>query len=201
VRVRWTIALLLLALPALASAGGGELTASTGVRFGGSVDADSARSSTLDPALVYGLTYDIKLAPEKWIAVLWSRQKAEVDLPGLVPEHDSFDLTSDYLQVGGVYRPERDRKSNPFVMFSLGVTRVDSDLPGFDSDIVLSGMIGGGTKIAFGERLGLRLDARGYFTLEKAELNGVCGGVGCTVRFAADGAFQFEGLVGVTYAF
>jgi len=201
VNVRWPAALLLLALPSLVSAGAGELTASIGARFGGSVDPDSGGNSTLDPALAYGLTYDIRLAPEKWIALLWSRQKAEVDLPGFLPGHDSFDLTVDYLQVGGVYRPERGRKSNPFVMFSLGVTRVDPDLPGFDSDIVPGGMIGGGTKITFGERLGLRLDARGYFTLIQAEFSGVCGGVGCKAHFSADGAFQFEGLVGVTYAF
>jgi hypothetical protein len=199
--MRWTAALLLLALPSFASAGGGELTASVGARFGGDVDPGSTGNSTLDPALVYGLTYDIRLASEKWIALLWSRQKAEVDLPGFVPGNDSFDLTVDYLQVGGVYRPERRRKSNPFVMFSLGVTRVDPDLAGFDSDIVPGGMIGGGTKITFGERLGLRLDARGYFTLIQAELDGICGGVGCKVRFSANGAFQFEGLVGVTYAF
>ena len=60
---------ILAAVPAAQA--GAELTPTFGVRFGGSVSWDGG-DSTLDASPSFGLTLDLPLAPEKWIAVLWS---------------------------------------------------------------------------------------------------------------------------------
>ena len=180
---------------------GSELTPSAGFRFGGEVSPSAVQHRTIDESLSYGLTYDISLAPEKWISVLWTHQSSEADLPGLLPDDDTFDLTIDYLLVGTAYRPVLKKQARPFVMVAVGITRVDTRRSEFDSDLVASGMIGGGVKFPINERLSFRFDGRGYLNFEKATLSGTCGGAGCSVRFAADGALQFEGLAGLTIAF
>ena len=189
-----------LAVSSAASAGS-ELTLSVGFRFAGDVDAGTIVDTNIDESPSYGLTFDIPLAPEKWIAVLWSRQRSEADLPGFLPDDDTFDLTIDYLHAGGVYRPGGDKRAQGFVMFTVGLTLVSPERSGFDSDVTFSVMIGGGVKFPISERLSFRLDGRAYLTIDEAKLSGICGGVGCSVRFAAGGAIQYEGLAGLTLAF
>jgi len=178
-----------------------ELTPSAGFRFGGEVSPSAVQQRTIDESLAYGLTYDISLAPEKWISVLWTHQSSEADLPGLLPDDDTLDLTIDYLLVGTAYRPVLKKPTRPFVMVAVGMTRVDTRRSEFDSDLVASGMIGGGAKFPISERLSFRLEGRGYLNFEEATLSGTCGGASCSLRFAADGALQFEGLAGLTIAF
>jgi hypothetical protein len=84
-------------------------------------------------------------------------------------------------------------------MMTLGLTHVDPTRPGFDEGWAISGAVGGGTRIPLSERFGLRLEGRGYFTFEEASLSGVCGGIGCVVRFGGSGGIQFEGLVGASF--
>jgi len=86
-------------------------------------------------------------------------------------------------------------------MVAVGITRVDTRQSGFDSDLVASGMLGGGARFPINERLSFRIEGRGYLNFEEATLSGTCGGAGCSVRFAADGALQYEGLAGLTIAF
>lgn len=180
---------------------GSELTPSAGFRFGGEVSPSAVQQRTIDESLSYGLTYDIPLAPEKWVSILWSHQSSEVDLPGFLPGDDTFDLTVDYLLAGTAYRPMVKKRFRPFVMAAVGITWVDPQQSEFDSDLVASGMLGGGAKFPINEQLSFRIEGRGYLNFEEATLSGSCGGVGCSVHFAADGAIQFEGLAGLTIAF
>ena len=53
----------------------------------------------------------------------------------------------------------------PFFVASAGITRLDPDVPGADSEERFSMSLGGGVKILFNDHFGLRLEGRGYFTL------------------------------------
>jgi len=177
-----------------------ELTPTVGIRFGGSVETDR-NDDTIDPSASFGLTLDLPLAPEKWISVLWSHQRGEFTASGLLQNEDPFELDIDYIHAGGVYRPNPGKKSQPFVMVTAGATWVRPQPAGFSDELGLSAMVGGGAKLAFSPRIGLRLEGRGYLTFTNVTINGTCGGVGCTVRFSSGGIFQFEMLGGVTFSF
>ena len=177
-----------------------EFTPTLGIRFGGSVETDY-NDDTIDPSLSIGVTFDISLAPEKWIVALWSHQRAEFTAEGVSPTDNSFELDIDYLHAGGVYRPGVNKKNQPFVMVSAGLTWVRSQQDGFGDALGLSGMIGAGTKVVLSPKIGLRFEGRGFLTFTDVSLSGVCGGIGCTVRFSSGGIFQFEALGGVTFSF
>jgi len=195
---------LVLVIPAIVAASAAlaevELTPTLGIRFGGSIESDFS-DDTIDPALSFGLTLDLPLAPEKWIAVLWSHQRAEFTATGLFQDEDSFELDIDYIHAGGVYRPNPSKKTQPFVMVTAGLTWVRPEPGGFSDGLGLSGMVGGGAKFVLSPRIGLRFEGRGYLTFTDVTVSGICGGVGCSVRFSSGGIFQFEALGGVTFSF
>jgi len=191
------LSILAAASAALADA---ELTPTLGVRFGSSVESDFG-DATLDASPSFGLTLDLPLVPEKWIAVLWSHQRGDFRIPGLLDGGGDFELGIDYIHAGGVYRPGLDKKAQPFVMVTGGLTWVRPDPSGFDDAFGLSLMAGGGAKFVLSPRIGLRVEGRGFLTFTDMSLSGTCGEAGCTVRFSSGGIFQFEVLGGVTFSF
>lgn len=194
---------LILLIPAAASAALAEveLTPTLGVRFGGPVEWDGGES-TVDASPSVGLILDIPLAHEKWIAVLWSHQRGDFSTPAGELEGDGdFELAIDYIHAGGVYRPGPDKKTQPFVMVSGGVTWVRPGSSDFDDALGLSMIVGGGAKFVISPRIGLRVEGRGLLTLTGISISGTCGGIGCDVRFQSGGIFQFEALGGVTFSF
>jgi len=177
--------LAVIAIPARAEA---EIAIQTGVRLG---ETDSV-------VPVFALTGDFDLRPEKWITALWSFQDTELRENELLPDSDQLDVGIHYLHAGGVYRPNPGHGTQGFVMVTGGLTWVDPQRSSFGDEFGLSFMIGGGAIVPLSERLGLRFDGRAYLTLNSMTLSGVCGGVGCSVNFAGDGALQFEGLIGLS---
>lgn len=168
------------------------------MRFGGELQAVRVEKNPIDASAAFGLTFELPLGPDRKIAVLWSRQSSRAELRELFEEPTDFDLTIDYLHAGGVYRPRRTDRAEPFVMVSAGLTRVDPARPGFDSAWGLSGAIGGGARFPLSARWGLRVEGRGYMSFSEARVAGLCGGGACAVAFGGAGGVQFEGLVGVS---
>jgi hypothetical protein len=191
------IATLTAIVPALA---GVEFTPTLGIRAGGSTETDFG-DDTIDPSVSYGLTLDVPLAPEKWIAVMWSHQRSEFDSGGLLGSDSSFELDIDYLHAGGVYRPGPNKKAQGFVMVGAGLTWIRPQPSGFGDEFGLSGVLGGGAKFVISPRIGLRLEGRGYLTFTEMKVSGTCGGFGCSVRFSGGGILQFDALFGVTFSF
>jgi hypothetical protein len=199
---RATLLVLLLLAAAPAATAGVELTPTLGVRFGGSVEWDGG-DSDLGGSPSFGVTLDLPLAPQKWIAVFWSHQRVGFDTAKgeLLEDGGEFELDIDYFHAGGVYRPGTGKKTQPFVMFTGGVTWVRPGPSDFEDEIGLSLMAGGGAKFVLSPRTGLRVEGRGYLNFTDASLSGTCGGAGCSVRFASEGLLQFEALAGVTFSF
>ena len=188
-------------LPAVASAEG-ELSVMLGYRGGDAsflVEADVPFIACLIPPCVVaeartpesetlGLVLDVPIASGWMFEVLLNRQEDNLRLATDLsaeagrPMPESFDLTT--LQVGAQHRWGTDRLA-PFVAGGIGVARVETSAGILGSPVragdvgrtlgakeVLSVSLGGGTRLAFGPRWGLRLEARGYLTDLPAEMGG-----------------------------
>ncbi len=180
-----------LLLASSAAIAGSELTIHTGARFG----------ETEDPLPVVGLTLDFESTPTRWFSFSWSMQQTSLETGIFQPASDALDLDVHYLEFAGVYRIEREQQAQWFVTAGVGATWATPDPSGFSDEFAFNLMVGGGAILPLGKSLGLRFDGRGYLTVSDVKLNGVCGGVGCSVTFSSGGAFQFEGLIGLSIAF
>jgi opacity protein-like surface antigen len=194
---------LLLPAAAFAQPGRFELTPVAGYRLNGDFDARSSDAFDRDlnveveESPVFGVIFDIPLAPYWQLELLANRQESSfiVD-PGLLePETELGDVTLTYLHAGIVLQWGLGQV-NPFLTASAGLARIDPKFRNLDADNRFSASFGGGVKIFFADNVGLRLEARGYWT----DLD-----TGFDDRFdrydSGDGLYQGEGSVGLIIAF
>ncbi|MEO8275190.1 MAG: outer membrane beta-barrel protein [Thermoanaerobaculia bacterium] len=147
-----------------------ELTPTVAYNFGGTIQGDDSVLSDLDleasDGAAYGLAFDIPLSRYVQLEFLASRQKTELrydeGLFGGSTGVADFNVT--YYQVGGLFQ-WGNGQIHPYVVGSLGVTNLDPQVPGAREENRFSGSIGAGVKIFFTDNIGLRLEARGFFTV------------------------------------
>jgi len=187
----------------LAQPGRFELTPFAGYRLKGDFDARS--SDAFDPRLnvkvdasaTYGLVLDIPLSRNWQIELLANRQRSQfiVDRGLLSPSMTLGDVDLSTLQAGFVLQWGAGQV-NPFVTAAAGLTRIEPKFNELSSDDRFSASLGGGVKVFFSENLGIRLEARGYWTDLDTGFNG---------RYdrydSGDGLYQTEGSAGLIIAF
>lgn len=170
--VVFAAALTLAALPAAAQPGAGDskvdLTLFAGYRLDGDVNGDFidfGRDLQVDEGEVFGASVDFSLNRNMQIQLLVNQQDTELLFDdGLFTGRSTVaDLTLTTVHVGFVYQ-WTPGQVHPYVVASGGVTNVDPDLPGADSDTRLSASIGGGVKLKFSDAVGLRLEGRLFVT-------------------------------------
>ena len=157
-----------------------ELTPTVSYNFGGTLSAESnyfeySDLEALDAEAV-GITFAIPLSPWAQIELLASRQQTRLEndsgfFPGGL---GAVDLDVSYYHVGGLFL-WGNGKVHPFVVASLGLTTLNTDLPGSREENKFSGSIGGGVKIFLTDRIGLRFEGRGFRTLVDDDTNGIDG--------------------------
>lgn len=149
-----------------------ELSPFGGYRYGGTIYADRTDLFGFDSDVAskgnFGVNLGIPIGgtPMK-LELMVNQQKTHLTRgSGLfgpdVPLAD-FDIT--YYH-GGLQIPIGDPRSSavPFVVLSAGVANLRPDLPGAAAENRFSASAGAGVKIPFNRNVGLRLEARGYFT-------------------------------------
>jgi hypothetical protein len=192
--MRAVVLLLLLAVVGSVEARDWEIAPFVGYRVGGEVElAEAPTSVAVEPATTWGLTLGRLLSPETRVELTWSHQATEL-------EHSDFALDVDHLHVAGVYEPARDQPMGGYVLASVGVSVLDPGSPDAETSTRFSGSIGGGGRFRLGERISLRLEARGWGILTDAGAGAFCAG-GCVFVFAGDGIFQLELSAGLAVAF
>jgi len=195
--------LLLLPAAAFAQPGRFELTPVAGYRLDGDFDARS--SDAFDPDLnvkvdasaVYGVLFDIPLTADWQVEILANRQRSEfvVDHGLLTPSTTLGDVDLTILQAGFLFQWGQGQV-NPFITAAAGLTRIEPKLNDLSSDDRFSASLGGGVKIFFSENVGLRLEARGYWTDLGRNFRGRYN------RYdSGDGLYQGEGSAGLIIAF
>jgi hypothetical protein len=147
-----------------------ELTPFGGYRWGGTLygettgfrdDFDVASSGSFGA----NLGIPIGLGDMK-LELMANRQNTHLELGGGLfnPNERVTDFDVSYYHAGLQIPLSNARDVQPFVVISAGVANLDLNVPGLSQETRFSASAGIGAKIPFNEHVGLRLEARGYFT-------------------------------------
>jgi len=144
---------------------------------------------------------DVDLDPDRQIEFYLSRQSTTLSADGLFTGNPLFDLSVEYYHVGGLYLIEvQSERVRPFVSGTLGLTRMNPQGDGLDTETWFSLAFGGGAKFFVTKRLAVRLDARGIFTAVNSNGAVFCSG-GCTISIQSSGFMQAELGAGLVFRF
>jgi opacity protein-like surface antigen len=193
---------LALAVATVASAQQAELTPHIGYKFGGGLsDYYTSRDYDFDDSESYGVTfnYTLGLMGDTQLELSWSRQDTAMEVTGF--ERDTFDLTIDYWQAGGLKQWNEDEPLRPFVVGSIGAAHFSPDQADLSSATRFAFALGGGVKILPGEHIGIRLQGKLYGTYASGGGGVICGGGGCSFGFGGNVMWQAEFSAGLIIAF
>jgi len=197
-------AVLFLLAPAAACADSGvEITPFAGFRSGGSFEDNTTGTDfKVGETGSFGLILGLRDTPETHYELFYGFQRTELYGGGIFGGASLFDLNIHYLHLGGTYEFPSEKKVVPFISGGLGVTFLAPTGAGLDSSTNFSLSLGGGVKVPFSSRVGLRLEGRGYLTIlpDSAEIFCVSsGGAACAARVQGDVLGQFELLAGIYF--
>jgi hypothetical protein len=159
-----------------------EITPFGGYRYGGTIYAESSALYNFDTAVEsssnLGINVGIPIggtAMKLELMVNQQRTYLTGDSGLFDPGQrlDDFDIT--YYHAGLQVPFARAGSAVPFIVISGGVANLRPDIPGYDSENRFSASAGLGVKVPFSRNVGLRVEARGYFTsLDEQDCRG-CG--------------------------
>jgi hypothetical protein len=202
VRHRAFAAALLLIVPATARSQTVEITPVVGYRFGGSFaaaigtgsEADVAGYEVADAASI-GVHLGFRVSRDGEIEVLYSRQNTRLAASGLFTGTPVFDLALESWHAGGNYLfAEEDARVRPYIGMGLGITRLLPRPAGLGNETRFSASFAAGAKLWLGRHVGLRVEARGFFTFLESGHQTFCRtGEGCQVH--AEGSEISQGDV------
>jgi hypothetical protein len=174
-----------------------EMGVLLGARTGGTfTDPDTNRDQQLEAGYSMGFLAEIPvLGPGRYVQLLWSRQRSSLELSTL----GKVDVTLDYVHLGGAYRWRDDGPLSSYVAAGVGVT-VMTGGEGSGTTVEPSGSLALGLRWAASRRLGLRVEGRGYGTINLNEGGLYCSG-GCLVTLSGGGTFQLEGSAVLSVVF
>src|SRR5690606_37443774 len=128
------------------------LTPQIGYRWGGQIEGENGpvvdADLEVDEGSSFGLTFGIPLSNNMQLELLASRQDTELNFDsGLFGGNfDVADVTVDYYHVGVLFQGGH-ADVRPFFVASAGITDLDPDVPGADSEARFSMSLGGGVKV------------------------------------------------------
>ena len=182
----------------LPAADGVEFMPFFGYRAGGSFDEEiSGRRLDLEDHGNWGFAVSKPASSTTRYELLYSHQ--ETRLSDRADPDDVFDLDIHYLHLGGTVDVNHERFI-PYVSGGIGMTHLRPGRSGFSDETRLSLSLGGGLKWYPTERLGIRLEMRGYGTLLETSGSLFCDG-GCQLELSSDLLPQFETNLGLIFRF
>jgi len=113
---------------------------------------------------------------------------------------DPFDLTVRYLHVGGTVFIDQPIGRGPYVVGGIGATFFSPGGSGYGSETKASANLGLGYYWPLTEKVALRAEARGFFTLVDSSGGFLCSG-GCVAVIKGDLFSQYGAMLGVTARF
>jgi len=188
-----------------------EVTPFVGYRFGGGfateIVTDSATTGLLDyevdDSASFGAQLGIRVSRDGEIEVLYSRQNTRLGTGGLFTGVPVFDLALETWHAGGNYLfAEEDARVRPYIGMGLGVTRLLPEPSGLQDETRFSASFAGGAKIWLGRHVGVRVEARGFFTFLESDSQSFCQtGEGCQVHTEGSEISQVEVRAGLVLRF
>lgn len=194
--------LVAVAIAATAQAQTFEITPFGGWRFGGGfADLETGGDVSLDDEVSFGVILGIPWNQEhrSRLELVWSRQPTSVILAGF--ENSEFDLDVDYLHLGGMVPfATAKKKLDTLLSAGVGATFFWPGLSGAGTEVRFSASFGVGLLYHVSDRVGIRLEARGFYTFTETGGAIFCSG-GCVVAFSGSGFGQGELTAGLQLAF
>jgi opacity protein-like surface antigen len=179
-----------------------EITPFAGYTGGGDFNnTQTGGSLSFDDTSSYGIMLDFKQAEDSWIELYFSRQQTRLRTDqGLFVGTPLFDVDIEYYHIGGTYGAASGMV-RPFVVGTVGATRMDPKEAGLQSETKFSLSLGGGARFYLTKHVGLRLDARWFGTFIGGSGSVFCSGGACLVEVQGDMLSQFTANAGVILAF
>jgi hypothetical protein len=204
-RVRHAAVALFLAMGIAAPlcAQGLQLTPFVGYRFFGGLTDYYGNSIDVDDAMSFGGFVTFMQSPAMGFELGYSRQDSEAVLSRAFEGRQRYDVKVDQWTFG-VQRhfPRPDQALTPFGGGMVGLTHMYSDDGDDSATKFMLGISGGGKFMRPQSLLGIRAEARGYFTFAGGGGAGIgCGIGGCSVGFSSDAFFQMDLVAGIILNF
>jgi len=175
-----------------ARAGEVEVAPFFGLQYGGSLVAPSGRKVAIDVGPQYGATLDVPFAQRWSIELLYARQETEV------ASSPRIGLAVERYMAG--VREEKEVGRGRFLGVGLlGLTRVVPDGLGADERFTVA--LGLGLRWPLSPRLGLRVDARGYYAIVSSGGGTACVNGSCLLVFGGSGVWQGDITAGLAWTF
>ncbi len=183
---------------------GGAAAAQVSVSFYGgyfgstgidNVDTDAGADITDAGSFLLAIGTDLDAARE--LQLQFSQQSTTLSPGGGAP---SFDLTVRYLHVGGTAFIDRPIGPGPYAVGGLGATQFSPGTSGYGDEYKPSLNVGFGYYWPLSDRVALRAEIRGFFTLVNSSGGFLCSG-GCVAVLKGDVFTQYGGLLGLTARF
>lgn len=176
-----------------------HVSAIAGFQFGGSVaSADGLREASFDESLAWSAALEVEVAEGWRFAALYSRQETAIHPPpGFFR---AFDLAVERYLAG----VQEEKEAGPFWWFGtalVGATRFIPQAPQLGSDTRFTAALEIGLKYFPTRRLGLRVQARGFYTVVDAEGGALCLNGACVFAFSGSGLWQGEVSGGLVLGF
>lgn len=188
----------LLLAPAGARAQSVQITPFAGYAFGGSVrDVAFDEERSFESALAYGGSISFPISESWRFELLYSRQPTRLEGGLAAP----FDVTIERYLAG--FQEEKGEGGNVrwFGSAWFGATRFVPDIGGFDATTKFGAGVGLGVKTFLTKNVGLRFEARGFFTLVRGDSGSFCSNGECLVVFSGTGLWQGDVSGGLILAF
>lgn len=187
---------------AAAQTGGNAITLYGGYRDGGGfTDADTGDALRLDSSGSAAISVDLALdASRQWQWYLSQQNTTLAVTPAATPTPSTLPLKLTYLHFGGTYFFDGPVGRGPYVVGGLGATWFRPGLSGYTDELRASMNLGLGYELPLGERVALRLEARGYLTAVNSSGGLFCSG-GCVLHIKADAVTQGEVQLGLSFRY
>jgi len=173
-----------------------EVTGFIGIGFGGSLTSPATGGSIeIEVGPVYGGAISTPLSGTWRFEGLFSRQESQV-----AGERSGGHVhVAQERYLAGFQEEMAWGKARAFGTFLIGATRSVPD--GADDELWFTLGLGLGVKTRLSARVGLRFEARGYYTPVTAGGTTVCGAGGCFFKYTGSGVFQGDITAGVFFGF
>ncbi len=203
--IRHAAVALVLALGAVAPlcAQGLQLTPFVGYRVFGGLTDYYGNSIDVDDAMSFGGFVAFVQGPETSFEFGYSHQDSKAVLSRPFEGRERYDVKVDQWTLGVQRHFQRSGQAlTPFGGGLVGLTRMYSDDSEDSVTKFMLGIAGGGKFLRPQSLLGLRAEARGYFTFAGGGGAGIgCGFGGCSVGFSSQAFFQLDLVAGIILNF
>ena len=150
------------------------------------------------------ISLDLGLDASRQLQLFVSRQSSHISVEqagapsGAVPGKLPMKVT--YMHIGGTSFLEGRIGRGAYVVGGLGATLFEPGSEGFENELRASMNLGIGYQLPLGERMALRIEARGYATLVNSSGGLFCSG-GCAISIKGDTMTQGEVQLGLSFRY